>query len=180
MDQSTENVTLFAVFVNDILKNYEAKKEDYQGLFDLTKGYDLKDPFGKVPIQLYNDLCAWIEKELGKFNLIKVGRNVGETAYGGMVANGLLKEKSTPLQIMEALVVVANEMIQDPKKRGWKVLNSTKNAITMQRTQTFNRQLQLGLLDGLVRKSGATGVKVDFSKSIDTGAEFDEYLITWL
>ncbi len=179
MDNSTENVTLYAAFVTDILKNYEGKKDDYKGLFDMVKSYDLTDPFGKVPIQLYNDMCAWIESELGKFNLIRVGRNVGETAFAGMVANGLLKEISTPLQVMEALVAVAAAMIQDPKGRGWKILNSTKNSITMLRTQTFNRQLQLGLLDGLVKKAGVKGVKVDFSKSVEDGSEFDEYFITW-
>ena len=179
MDNSTENVTLYAAFVTDILKNYEGKKDDYKGLFDMVKDYDLTDPFGKVPIRLYNDMCAWIESELGKFNLIRVGRNVGETAFTGMVANGLLKEVSTPLQVMEALVAVASAMIQDPKLRGWKIVNSTKNSITMLRTQTFNRQLQLGLLDGLVKKSGVKGVKVDFSKSVEDGSEFDEYFITW-
>ncbi|MBC8112733.1 MAG: hypothetical protein H7Y04_16915 [Verrucomicrobia bacterium] len=180
MDNSIEGVTLYAAFVNDILKNYEEKKDQYQGLFAMAASYDLNDPFRKVPMQLYNDMCAWIEKELGKFNLIRVGRNVGETAFGGMVANGLLKEISSPIQIMEALVTVANTMIQDPKKRGWEIVKSTKDSITMRRTQTFNRQLQLGLLDGLVRKSGVKGVKVDFMKNVETGDAFDEYLITWV
>jgi hypothetical protein len=178
MDNSTEGVTLYAAFISDILRNYEDKKEQYQGLFAMAASYDLSDPFGKVPMQLYNDMCAWIEKELGKFNLIRVGRNVGETAFGSMVANGLLKEVSSPVQIMEALVTVANAMIQDPKKRGWEIVKSTKSSITMRRTQSFNRQLQLGLLDGLVRKSGVKSIKVDFTKSVDIGNEFDEYLIT--
>jgi hypothetical protein len=180
MNLSTENVTLYAVFVCDILKHYEDKKEEYHPLFDMADRADLSQPFNKVPIQLYNDMCSWIEKELGKFNLIVVGRKIGETVYQGLTDNGLIKTSATPLQVMEGLIKVANEMIQDPEKRGWEVVKYEKNSITMRRTQTFNRNLQLGLLDGLIRKSGVGGVKVDYSKSIESGAEYDEYLITWV
>jgi hypothetical protein len=180
MNLSTKNVTLYAVFVCDILKHYEDKKEQYRPLFDMAGNADLSEPFNKVPIQLYNDMCAWIENELGKFNLIVVGRKIGETAYQGMIDNGLIKKSATPFEIMEGLVKVANEMIQDPEKRGWEVVKCEKSSVTMRKTQTFNRNLQLGLLDGLIRKSGVGGVKVDYSKSIEAGATYDEYLITWI
>ena len=179
MDNSTENVTLFAVFINDILKNYEAKRDDYEELFALVEGYDLTDPFSKVPIQLYNDLCRWIEDNLGKFNLIRVGRNVGETVYDSLIQNNLLSEKSTPLETMQALKGAAETMVQDEKKRGWEILEHTNNSILMRRTQTFNSQLQIGLLDGLVRKTKKSGVKVEYTKKLEDGADFDEYIITW-
>ena len=179
MDSSTDGVTLYAVFINDILKNYEAKKDDYLPLFSMAAEYDLSSPFNKIPIQVYNNMCEWIETELGKFNLIRVGRNIGETAYSNMVENGLIGTGSNPFKIMEALVKVASEMIQDPKQRGWEIIKTTPQSILLRRTQSFNRHLQLGLLDGLIRKSGAMGVKVDFVQSIDQGAEFDEYLVSW-
>ena len=180
MNYSTKDVTLYAVFINDILKYYEDKKEDFKPLFDMVTNVDLSQPFNKVPIQLYNEMCAWIETELGKFNLIVVGRKIGETAYQGMVENKLIQKGATPLQVMEGLVIVAREMIQDSERRGWEIVMHTKNSITMRRTQTFNRNLQLGLLDGMIRKSGVGGVKVDYSKTIGNGAEHDEYLITWI
>jgi hypothetical protein len=180
MDHSTEGVTLIAAFVSDILGNYQQKKQEYKGLFAISQEYDLTNPMGKVPMQVYNDSCTWIEKELGKFNLIRVGRTVGETAFASMKGNGLVSDKSTPLQAMQALAKVAQMLIYDPKKRGWEIVSSEKNAIVMRRTQTFNRQLQLGLLDAIVRKTGAGNVRVDFSKSIEAGDEFDEYLISWL
>lgn len=179
MDNSTENVTLFAVFINDILKNYETKKEDYAELFELVKGYDLSDPFNKVPMSLYNELCQWIEENLGKFNLIRVGRNIGETVHTTLVTNKIIHENASPLEIMEALSKVAKEMVQDPKNRGWNILSHNSDKIIMQRTQTFNSKLQLGLLDGLVRKSGVFSVNVDYVKSIEKGDEFDEYMISW-
>ena len=180
MNLSTENVTLYAVFINDILKHYESKKEEYKPLFAIANHVDLSQPFNKVPIQVYNEMCGWIENELGKFNLIIVGRKIGETVYQGMIDNGFIQKGASPLQVMESLAIVARQMIQDPEKRGWEILRHGKSSITMRRTQTFNRNLQLGLLDGMIRKSGAGGVKVDFSRSIENGDEFDEYLITWV
>ena len=179
MDNSTENVTLFAVFINDILKNYEDKKDDYLELFDLVKGYDLSDPYNKVPISLYNELCQWIEDNLGKFNLIRVGRTIGETVHTSLVMNNFISDSASPVEIMQALAKVAKEMVQDPKNRGWNILSSENNKIVMQRTQTFNSKLQLGLIDGLVRKSGVYSVNVDYVKSVEKGDEFDEYMITW-
>jgi hypothetical protein len=180
MDQSTEGVTLFAVFINDVLKNYADKREDYPELFAIVAPYDLSDPFGKVPIKVYNDLCQWIEDNLGKFNLIRIGRNIGETVFTTLVVNKIIQENATPLEIMQALQKVAGEMIQDPKKRGWEILDSTPKSITMRRTQSFNSKLQLGLLDGLIRKTKISGVNVDYVKSLEKGDAYDEYLIKWV
>ncbi len=179
MDNSTEGVTLYAAFLNDILKIYEDRKAEYIELFDIAKDYDLNDPFNKVPILVYNDMCSWIEVNLGKFNLIKAGRNVGESAFNGMVQNKLLPDNPQPKDIMEALVKVASQMIQDPKGRGWEIVSSTNHSIIMRRTQTFNGKLQLGLLDGLLRKTNVTAVRVNDIKSVDNGAEFDEYEVSW-
>jgi hypothetical protein len=180
MDNSTENVTLFAAFINDVLNLYKDKQDDYQELFDMTEHLDLSDPFNKVPMEVYNKMCDWLEDNLGKFNLIKVGRQIGETAYGGMVQANLITENAGPIEVAKALVVVASNMIQDPKGRGWEIIEESRKHIVMRRTQTFNSKLQLGLLDGLIRKSGVGGVKVEYVKEIETGAEFDEYKVSWL
>ncbi len=81
---------------------------------------------------------------------------------------------------MKALKIAASTMIQDPEGRGWEIITDEPKRIVMRRTQTFNKQMQLGLLDGLARKSQASGIKVDFSKEIQLGDEFDEYEMTWL
>lgn len=57
------------------------------------------------------------------------------------------KSGTTPLQVIESLVIAANEVIQDSEKRGWVILTHAKNNITMRRTQTFITNLQFGLLD---------------------------------
>lgn len=167
-----------AVFVSNILENYD--ESDYPALFDIAKGYDLSDPNAKVPMELYNELCDWIERKLGKFNLIKVGRTIGRTVFDAFLQFGMIKEGAKPIDIMQALKVAADTMIQDPEKRGWEILSSEPKKIIMRRTQSFNGKLQIGLIDGLVRKSGVMGLKVDFYKEVEVGDPYDEYIITWL
>lgn len=125
-------------------------------------------------------MCDWIEQKLGKFNLIRIGRNIGESTYDMMIANKLIGGKSTPLDIMKALIITSRLGVQDPKKRGWEIVESTEKSILMRKTQTFNTTLQIGLLDGLIRKSGVFGVQVNLKKEVKLGAEFDEYLISWM
>ena len=64
MDSSVENVTLYAWAIIDILKNYQDKKNDYWELFEMAKGLDLSKPNNKVPIQVYIDMCDWIDHKL--------------------------------------------------------------------------------------------------------------------
>lgn len=180
MDTSIENVTLNAWAITDILKNYQDKKQDYWELFEMSKGLDLSKPTNKVPIQVYVDMCNWIERKLGKFNLIKIGRNIGESTYSMMIENKMVTEDSTPIDIMKALILTAQKGVQDPKKRGWELVSSTEKSVTMRKTQIFNTQIQLGMLDALVRKSKVFGVKVDLTNEEAKGAAFDEYTITWI
>jgi hypothetical protein len=179
MDNSTENVTLYAAFVNDILNVYKDKDDYHQVLSKMVEGYDLKEPFNKVPIKLYNQMCDWVETNIGKANTKKVGRQIGKTAFDGMVAYKLINEKPTPTQVMEGLVTVAAQMIQDPKKRGWQIVQSSEKSILMRRTQTFNSSLQFGLLETLIYKSGVFSPTVEYFKSVAAGDHYDEYLISW-
>lgn len=178
MNLSIEGVTLNAAFINDILGYYD--KDEYKALHAIADGYDLSKPDNRVPMKVYNDLCNWIENGLGKFNLIRVGRKIGETVYQVFLQFNMINENATPSDIMKALKIAASTMIQDPEGRGWEIITDEPKKIVMRRTQTFNNQLQLGLLDGLARKSIAAGIKVDFCKEIELGDEFDEYEITWL
>lgn len=54
---------------------------------------------------------------------------------------------------MEALRLSATQTIQDPKCREWEIL-----------IDELKKNVMLGLLDGLVRKSKVAGVKIDFYK----------------
>ena len=180
MNNSTAGVTLNAAFINDVLSAYPKHQEYYADLFEIAEGLDLSKPDNKLPMEVYNDLCAWIEENLGEYNLRQLGRRIGETAYGGMVANNLITKDSTPLQVMEALKTVASLMIQDPEGRGWEIIETQERKIIMRRTQTFNSVLQFGLLEGLMQKAGVRNLSVSYQSEVAKGAEFDEYVITWL
>ena len=179
MDNSTEGVTLAAVFISDILKLYDGKS-DQSTLKNMAADYDLSSPMNQVPMQLYNDMCHWIESEIGEANTRRVGRKIGETAYQGMVAQNMLGHEPSPADVMEALAKVASLMIQDPKSRGWEIIETEKKHIIMRRTQTFNSTLQLGLLEGILRKTKAIAPRVSYVKMVEKGDEFDEYKITWI
>jgi hypothetical protein len=179
MDISTENVTLYAAFVNDVLNVYKEKPDFYGPLSRMAAGQDLTNPFNKVSMQTYNDMCNWIEQNIGKVNTKKVGREIGKTAFDAMKQHKLIGEKPTPKQVMDALVTVAAQMIQDPKKRGWEIVSSSTNSLVMRRTQTFNSSLQFGLLETLISKTAVLFPAVDLQKSVEKGDEYDEYLITW-
>ena len=177
MNNSTEGVTLNAVFINDILGFYD--KKEYPELYRLVRDVDLSAPDNKVPIDVYNKLCDWIEENLGKFNLIKVGRKIGETVYQVFIQYQMIQADAQPIDVLKALQTVAATMIQDPEGRGWVIVANEPQRIVMRRTQTFNSQLQLGLLDGLVRKTGKRKVEVTYFKEVQAGADFDEYQISW-
>jgi hypothetical protein len=178
---TTENITLYAVFVNDILNLYRDKKDEFaQPLFRMAGKYDLSDPFNKVPLELYNGMCEWLEKQLGPANLRKVGVQIGETVFDALSKSGSLPATPKPIDLLNGLVYAAANMIQDPERRGWEVLKVEEKSIIMRRTQNFNSILQLGLLKGLVQKTGVRMVEVKYLRSVAEGAEFDDYLITWM
>lgn len=181
MDHSTENVTLAAAFISDILNIYKERSPDnYEILKKKTDGIDLSNPMNMVPIEVYNTMCNWIESQVGQANAKIVGRQIGRTAFEAMKTFKLVTDKSTPLEAMKALCTVASTMIKDPKGRGWVILESGAKHIVMRRTQTFNSTLQFGLLDEIVRKTGVLSPKVEYLKSVSNGDEFDDYKITWL
>ncbi len=181
MDHSTDNVTLAAAFVNDVLDIYKQKSStDYEILKKMTTGLDLSNPMNMVPIEVYNAMCNWIESQVGQANAKLVGRQIGRTAYEAMKSFKMISDKSTPLEVMNALVTVAGTMIKDPKGRGWVILESHPKSIVMRRTQTFNGTLQFGLLDEIIRKTGVLSPKIEYLRSVANGDEFDDYKITWL
>lgn len=180
MNHSTENVTLAAAFVSDILELYKDNPDDYRHLQGMAAGLDLTNPMNQVPMQVYNNMCNWIETQIGEANTRKVGRKIGNTAFRAMVNFKMISEKPTPIDAMKALALVASTMIQDPEKRGWEILEQAPKHIIMRRTQTFNSTLQFGLLDEIIRKTGVTLPKVEYVKSVKNGDEFDDYKISWL
>ncbi len=181
MNQSTENVMLLTAFVLDVLREVEnlESSTDTTPLKKMTDNYDLSNPYEMIPMQLYNDMCAWVEQQLGEEAIIKVGFAIGETVYPSLIDNGIIQEENEPLDIMEGLIIAASSMVQDPEERGWEIIKDTNESLHLRRTQTFNGKLQFGLLKGLIQKSNAKEVNVSYLKQISQGDEFDEYLVTW-
>ena len=179
MDESTEGVTLYAGFIFDIVDLY--KNSTFAApLLEMTKDLDPSQPTAPVPMQLYNDVCSWVEDKLGEGNLRKAGGAIGRRAYRQMVAQGGLGSNPTPLDILTQLKQVASFMIQDPKDRQWEILDVEDRSLRMRRTQTFNCILQEGLLRSLVLETGVTAPTVEHVTCTRRGDEFCEYVVRWV
>jgi len=181
MNNSTEGVTLHAGFISDLLLNYKGREKTIAaGLFELAKDIDLSNPTLKVPMKLYNDMCDWIERELGPANLRKAGEAIGARAFTLMVQAKNISPDSAPQEILQALKEVAGFVIQDPLGRGWTILEMTEERAVIRRTQTFNSVLQEGLLKALALQSTKVRyAKVGYLKSVHQGDRFDEYEVIW-
>lgn len=179
MDTSTNDVTLCAVFVQDVLRPYVERQDEFAPIFKMAQEYDLDDPFSQVPIKLYNNICQWIEDNLGKVSTKRLGREIGKTVYVSLHQNKLIGREPHPHEIMEALANVAQQMIKDPKKRGWEIIDKQPNSLTMLRTQTFNSTLQFGLLETLLYKCNVSLPNVELIRSVEQGDEYDEYFLSW-
>lgn len=180
MNNSTEGVTLLATFINDVIEEVSKLNIDTTTILAYAEGYNIANLYNQVPMQIYNDMCAWVESNLGEDTLKQIGRNIGETVYEGLLSNHIIQENTTPLAIMEGLAIAASAMITDPLDRGWEIMKSGNNSLEMRRTQTFNSKLQLGLLKGLMEKCPSVSiVEVKYVKEVAKGDEFDVYLVKW-
>lgn len=181
MNNSTEGVTLYAGFLFDLLRQFKGSKDTFaRDLFMMAEDLDPKKPTTLVPIQLYNDMCQWIEDSLSTANLRSAGVEIGLRVYDQMVQGGDLGDNPQPLDMMRELKRVAGFMIQDPLDRQWEILEVHDASLLMRRTQTYNCILQEGLLHSLVKRTGVMLTNVEHVSCTRRGDEFCEYRIGWM
>jgi predicted hydrocarbon binding protein len=180
MNESTEGVVLQAGFIFDLLASYDTSRETFSApLFEMAVDLDPNQPTAMVPISLYNEMCTWIENNLGSSNLRRAGELIGKRAYEQMVSNPSMSSTPGPLEMMKQLAQVASDMIQDPLGRGWEILEEGPDNIVMRRTQSFNCILQEGLLQSLIQRCEVTLVSVRHLTCVRDGAEFCDFGVTW-
>ena len=179
VDDSTEGVTLLSGFLFDVLQEFREIRGVCAPAFKMVEHLDPDDGEAWVPMQLYNDLCSWLEKNIGVATVRRAGEAIGHRAFAAIVEAGKL-ENPTPIAMMESLCWAASTMIRDPKERGWEVVASEELKITMRRTQSFNCMLQEGLLLSLVERCGVVMPSVAHRKCTRRGDDFCEYDLTWL
>ena len=181
MNTSTEGVTLYYGFILDLLKCYEKNREGFaKGLFEMAPSLDSDDPTQPVPMQLYDDMCQWIEVNIGKASVSTAGRAIGSRAYDYMIQTKAISESPTPLEILKGLKKAASVMIQDPMGREWEIMEANEGSITIRRTQTFNCILQEGLLKSLIMRAEVMVPQAEHVACVREGAEFCDYKVTWM
>ena len=138
MKELIEEIFIDAWAINDIITVIRIKSR-LPDLFQIVSGYDLSKPTNKIPFKVYVELCSWIEKKLGQFNLIKIGRRIGESTYSLMLETNMVNTESKPLDVMKALVLLAQKGVKDPKRRGWEIVSHTDKSIQMRKPNYLTR-----------------------------------------
>ena len=180
MDESTDGVTTYTAFVFFILDQYRGMERVCAPLFAMTRHLDRTTPYALVPISLYHDVCNWIEDNLGVASVRDAGRKVGAQVLAHMRTTGTIGTRYTPNEVLDELTRSARVGVQDPRGRGWELLDSTGGRVVMRRTQTFHCILQEGLLLSLVEPSGVLMPRVDHRACTRRQAPFCEYEVRWL
>ncbi len=181
MDNSTEGVTLLAGYLADVVETVKEAGHDTDGIQSIIQDYPLDNPYKQIPMEVYNAACDWVEQELGD-GVIEIGKKIGARAFDILTNNHIITEDADVSEIIEGLEIAASTTIQDPKERGWEILESQLGRIVMRRTQTFNSRLQFGLLEGLVKRCKTVdpeSISIQYLNEVAQGAEFDDYEITW-
>ena len=166
-------------FVFDVLSEYQGMRKVCRPAFEMASDLDHQRPDEFVPIAIYNEICGWIEENIGAASIRTAGRAIGERAYAQM-APAVKDEKVSPLAILRELQRVASLVIRDPKRRGWEIVKHGDDFVRMRRTQTFNCTLQEGLLLSLVERTGVLMPAVNHSRCTRQGDDYCEYAVTWL
>jgi len=179
MDDSTNDVTVYSAFVFVILDQYRGMERVCAPIFEMTRDLDRNDPMKPIPIALYNDVCAWVEENLGAASIREVGRAIGLQCVQFMQKNTAIPHP-TPHDILEELTRAVCIGVQDPRGRGWEMREAMEGRIVMRRTQTFNCIMQEGLLLALVEHCGVLMPRVDHRACTRHQAEFCDYEVRWL
>lgn len=180
MDSSVEGVTLYAGFVFDVLEEYKGLERLCAPAFALASHLDPRAPMVRVPMATYNEICSWIETHVGAASVRRAGRAIGDRVFDQMRRERQVPQAPTPGDLMRALKLMADTMIQDPKGRGWELRRENDRSVLMRRTQTFNCILQEGLLLALTERSGVLMPSVRQVSCTRAGADYCDYLISWL
>ena len=72
----------------------------------MAEEHDLSDPFAQVPMQLYNDICQWIEHNISSVSTRWLGWEIGKTVFTNLQQNKMIGEEPHPYEIMEALAIM--------------------------------------------------------------------------
>ena len=180
MDHSTDNVTVMGEFFLPILEIYKGRVTILDSIQEIIKDLDLSDPKKMHPMQKYNEVLDWIDDNLGRANAVITGKTIGNPIFDYLTGGGMIKQDANPSEIMRALDSLARIVISDPKDRGWEFLADEPTRLVMRKTQTFNANIQCGVLEGLLsRCKSVRNPQVRLIAEVKNGAEFDDYELSW-
>lgn len=180
MDESTDGVTLHAAFIWKVVEPFRDMERLCAPLFEMVEHLRTVEPTSPAPMSLYNDACAWIERNLGAASVRAAGQAIGRNAFTRMRREGAITWDMGPAEAIAALARAVRVTIQDPKKRGWELVDQGEGRVIVRRTQTFNCVMQEGVLLALVEGTRCVMPRVEHVRCTRTGDPFCEYEVRWL
>ena len=180
MDESTEGVMLYARFVLAVREACRGMERVCAPVFEMTKHLDEKEPLRRVPIALGNDVCQWLEGNLGSAHVRDVGRAIGRSVYRELQKEAVLGPNATPLKVIEQLTRAAAIVVFDPKGRSFDVLEAVEGRVVVRRGQALNCMLQEGLLAELIAGTGALNPRAHQVTCTRRDSPHCDYELLWL
>lgn len=179
-DINPNTATCSAVILQKLFNQYKDQSEYIANeLKKRINGYDISDPSNRIPLKAFNDIISWIEKELGPANLKIIGKMLGDIAYENLKRKNKLKENLSPEQIINQLLFVMEEIVDDPLKCNWRIVEVQNGFARVKKTQTLNSILQIGIIDAFIRRAGVALPSIRLIRDFEQGPLHDEYEIAW-
>jgi hypothetical protein len=180
MDESTDGVTLHAGFILKVVEPFRGMERLCGPLFEMVAHIAPAAPQAAAPMKLYNDVCAWIEQHLGAASVRAAGQAIGKDAFSRLRSEGAITVETGPAEALLALSRAVRVTIQDPRRRGWDILEQTEGRVIVRRTQTFNCVMQEGVLLTLVEGTRAVMPRVEQLRCTRRGDPYCDYDVRWL
>lgn len=180
-DKEIEKGTIAATFLLKIMDHYKYKPYLLEPVQNMASALDLSDPMNMIPINIYKDICNWILENTGEINTRILGRELGIAAYHHLITRKMISVYASPIEAVEGLARLSGTMINDPREdQNWAIIKKGEKYMIVRRLKAFNSVMHLGLLESLVKKTGAVLPEVSFVARKEWGQPYDEYLISWI
>ncbi len=182
MNDMTKSTTLKAAWVTHLLQEIQQRPEpiDNTVLMDYCEAYDLGQSSCMVPLQVYQDICDWIEQELGEQAILEIGFQIGENTFQDLMEEGKIDAQAKPQRLLEELQTTTDTMVRDPRGKNWEIAEIQEQSIKMSLNQNFHSKLQLGLLRGFVQKcTSINEVEVSYQPKETAENGQEECIIYW-
>ncbi|MBN2347522.1 MAG: hypothetical protein JXJ22_01720 [Bacteroidales bacterium] len=181
METTIQHVTCNALLIQHILDQYKDNSETFVfELKQIASQYNVADPESEVPLEHFNILSDWIEKNLGPANLKKIGNVIGQAEFNKLNAENLLPGKIKIRDSISELIKVMNRVVHDPENGKYELDEPEMHCLILKTPGYINATIQQGIIEYFIRKADVVLPQVRQIKTREQQHGMCEYEITWM